>query len=58
VPLSTLGAGKRWRARIWQDGADMNHLKTSTTHVQSRDRIQLTLAPSGGATIVLEPVGS
>ena len=58
VPLSTLGAGKRWRARIWQDGADMNHLKTSTAQVQSRDRIQLTLAPSGGATIVLEPVGS
>ncbi|AOH84247.1 alpha-glucosidase [Sphingomonas panacis] len=58
VPLSMLGAGKSWRARIWQDGADMNHLKTSATHVQSRDRIQLTLAPSGGAAVVLEPAGS
>ncbi|MDF0486531.1 glycoside hydrolase family 97 protein [Sphingomonas sp. H39-1-10] len=57
VPLATLGAGKRWRARIWQDGADMNHLKTSTTLVQSRDHVQLTLAPSGGAAMVLEPAG-
>jgi len=55
VPLSFLSPGRRWQARIWQDGADMNHLRTSTAGVASGGQVELTLAPSGGATMVLEP---
>ncbi|MFB0873074.1 MULTISPECIES: glycoside hydrolase family 97 protein [unclassified Sphingobium] len=53
VPLDALGAGKRWRARLWQDGADMNSLRTGA--VEARGSLALTLAPSGGAVAVLTP---
>jgi alpha-glucosidase len=56
IPLAFLGANKHWRARIWQDGSDMNHLKTSTVGTGPKGRIDLSLAASGGATVVLEPV--
>lgn len=54
VPLDALGAGKRWRARVWQDGADMNSLRVGT--VEARGSLALTLAPSGGAVAVLTAI--
>jgi alpha-glucosidase len=58
VPLSFLGTGGRWQVRLWQDGQDMNHLRTSTASVRPHDRITLTLAPSGGAAAIVEPAGA
>lgn len=51
VPLNALGVNGRWRARLWQDGADMNSLRTS--NMDARGALSLTLAPSGGAVVVL-----
>lgn len=56
VSLSFLGKGTRWRARVWQDGADINRLKTSVSTVGAESRLPLRLSPSGGAAVVLEPV--
>jgi alpha-glucosidase len=52
VPLVFLD-GKAWRARVWQDGADMNSVKTSTPTVGGRSALTLTLAGSGGAVAIL-----
>lgn len=54
VPLNALGVNGRWRARLWQDGADMNSLRTS--NMDARSVLSLTLAPSGGAVVVLTAV--
>lgn len=54
VPMNFLGSGD-WRARVWQDGADMNRIKTSTSKVGSRTSLPLTLAGSGGAVAVFTP---
>jgi alpha-glucosidase len=52
VPLGFLD-GKAWRARVWQDGADMNDVKNSTPTVGGRSGLSLTLAGSGGAVAIL-----
>jgi alpha-glucosidase len=54
VPLNFLGSDA-WQARIWQDGADMNSVRTSTSRVGSRSSLALTLAGSGGAVAILTP---
>lgn len=52
VPLSFLGKGA-YNAQLLQDGADANHLKTSTSKVNAGQSITLKLAPSGGAVAVI-----
>jgi alpha-glucosidase len=54
VPLSFLGKGA-YSAQVLQDGADANHLKTSTSKVNAGQSITLKLAPSGGAVAVIKP---
>lgn len=55
VPLSFLGAG-RYSATIWQDGASANAVVRKMRSVRRNDKIELTLAPSGGAAIRIAPV--
>jgi alpha-glucosidase len=52
VPLNFLGGGA-WQAQIWQDGDDMNSVRTATSAVTSRQSLALTLAGSGGAVAIL-----
>jgi alpha-glucosidase len=52
IPLDFLD-DKGWQARIWQDGATMNDLKTSTRKVGRRGTLDLVLARSGGAAAIL-----
>ncbi|MEO5597012.1 MAG: glycoside hydrolase family 97 protein [Novosphingobium sp.] len=56
VPLDFLGAG-RFSANVWQDGADINNLRTSRAAVDAKSALTLVLSPSGGAVAVLTPVG-
>ena len=55
VPLDFLGTGN-FNARTWQDGADMNHLRTDKLAANAASVLTLELAPSGGAVAVLSPV--
>jgi alpha-glucosidase len=52
VPLNFLDDGD-WQARMWQDGADMNSVITSTAKVGPRTSLSLSLAGSGGAVAIL-----
>ena len=54
VPLNFLNAGA-YEARIYQDGADINHLRVSDVLTDSGQSLTLKLAPSGGGVIVLTP---
>jgi alpha-glucosidase len=56
LPLSFLSADQKgWTARIWQDGATMNNVRTSAASVRTGGRLSLKLAPSGGAVAILTP---
>ncbi len=55
VPLKFLD-GRAWQARIWQDGADMNRVRTSSSNVRAQSTLSLKLAGSGGAVAILRPV--
>jgi len=50
LPLAFLGAGK-FKAKLWQDGAEPTALAVSERAVTSADTLQLKLAPSGGAAV-------
>jgi alpha-glucosidase len=54
VPLDLLGGGA-FDARIYQDGADMNHLSVQDRTVDRQGSITLKLANSGGAVVELTP---
>jgi alpha-glucosidase len=54
VPLAFLPPG-RWRATVWEDGALARELRRSVRTVSRRDVLTLTLAPAGGAAVILEP---
>jgi alpha-glucosidase len=54
VPLSFLGKGV-YNAHVLQDGADVNHLKSSDNKVGAAQSLTLKLAPSGGAVAVIKP---
>ena len=54
LPLSILGKGK-FKARLWQDGAEPAALDISERAVTSADSLTLKLAPSGGAAVRLSP---
>jgi alpha-glucosidase len=54
VPLDFLKSGN-YAAHLWQDGADPNHLAISDQGVTNGQSLTLTLAPSGGAAVVLTP---
>jgi alpha-glucosidase len=54
VPLSFLGRG-RFLATVWQDGAGPNDVNRTTRTVGVKDSIKITMAPGGGAAIILEP---
>jgi len=56
VPLGFLGSAAKWQARIWQDGAGLNDIRTSTATVSRGSNLSLTLAGSGGAVVVMSPV--
>jgi alpha-glucosidase len=56
VPLDFLAPGAAYRADILEDGKDRNHLAARDARVTGKSRLKLTLAPSGGAVAVLEPV--
>ncbi|HVZ29051.1 MAG TPA: glycoside hydrolase family 97 protein [Asticcacaulis sp.] len=56
VPLDFLKSGN-YRAHLWQDGADMNHLAVSDQTVDGGKSLTLTLAESGGAVAVIAPEG-
>ena len=52
VPLDFLGGGSH-AATLWQDGARADAVTTSERRVTKADRLTLTLAPSGGAAVVI-----
>jgi len=56
VPLDFLKSGN-YAAHLWQDGSDPNHLNVSDQVVTNGQSLTLTLAPSGGAAVVLTPQG-
>jgi len=56
IALDFLGEGA-YEARIWQDGKDISSLEMSTRRVDRNAHLQLKLAPTGGGTAVLRPVG-
>jgi alpha-glucosidase len=56
IPLDFLGEGG-FSTRLWQDGADMSHLRSSTLKSHASTKLVLQLAPSGGAVAVLSPAG-
>ncbi|WP_198115537.1 glycoside hydrolase family 97 protein [Massilia rhizosphaerae] len=53
VALDFLPAG-RYRATIWEDGATPNDVKRREQDVTAKGGLTLTLAPAGGATVILE----
>ena len=55
VPLDFLASGQGYTAAVWQDGADVTHLNRTTQGVKAGDTLTLTLAPSGGAAVYIEP---
>jgi alpha-glucosidase len=54
VPLGFLGAGE-FRAKVYQDGATPTSINQSVLGVTSSDVLELKLAPSGGAAVLLGP---
>jgi alpha-glucosidase len=52
LPLTFLGEGK-FKAKLWQDGAEPTALAISERAVTSADTLALKLAPSGGAAVRL-----
>lgn len=54
IPLSLLGRG-RFMATVWQDGAGPNDVNRTTRSVDAKDSLTITMAPGGGAAIVLAP---
>jgi alpha-glucosidase len=52
IPLSFLPSGS-FRATVWQDGAQPNDVAREVRQVTRRDRLQLKLAPGGGAAVIL-----
>ncbi len=52
LPLALLGAGK-FKAKIWQDGAAPTEVNVTEREVGAGDSIELKLAPSGGAAVLL-----
>jgi alpha-glucosidase len=54
VPLDFLKTGN-YKAHIWQDGTDMNHLAVSDQAVDGGKSLTLVLAGSGGAVAVIAP---
>ncbi len=55
LPLGFLGKGK-YSAKIYADGSGPSDLTTSTRSVTASDKLDMTLAPSGGGAVVLTPV--
>ncbi|WP_298331580.1 glycoside hydrolase family 97 protein [Asticcacaulis sp.] len=55
LPLDFLKEGAH-QARLWQDGATPTQLVTSEAKTDRTQSLSLTLAPSGGATVILSPV--
>lgn len=55
VPLRFLPPG-RFRAIVWQDGAAPDDVQRSERTVTRGDVLSLTLAPAGGAAVILEPL--
>jgi alpha-glucosidase len=53
VSLRFLAPGK-YRATIWEDGATPNELRRVEREVGPADVLELTLAPAGGAAVILE----
>jgi alpha-glucosidase len=54
IPLSVLGRG-RFTATVWQDGAGPNDVNRTTRSVSAKDSLTITMAPGGGAAIILTP---
>ncbi|WAC48115.1 glycoside hydrolase family 97 protein [Asticcacaulis sp. SL142] len=54
LPLSFLKGGN-YDARLWQDGATVSSLITTSQKTTASDSLTLTLAPSGGAVAVITP---
>jgi alpha-glucosidase len=55
VPLRFLPPGK-YRATVWQDGANPNDVVRSVLTVKEGDVLALRLAVAGGAAVILEPL--
>ncbi|ADU14235.1 glycoside hydrolase family 97 protein [Asticcacaulis excentricus] len=55
LPLDFLKEGTH-QARLWQDGATPTQLVTSEAKTDRTQALSLTLAPSGGAAVILSPV--
>jgi alpha-glucosidase len=55
VPLGFLPPGK-YRATVWQDGANPNDVVRSELTVKAGDSLTLKLAVAGGAAVILEPL--
>lgn len=53
IPLSFLGKGN-YKTQIWQDGKTISTLNKTEAKQTSEDTLTLTLAPSGGAVVVLK----
>lgn len=53
IPLSFLGKGN-YKAQVFQDGKTISTLTKTESTQTSADTITLTLAPSGGAAVVLK----
>lgn len=56
VPLDFLGKGK-FKATIWADGDKPDALAKSEREVTEADHIDLQLAGSGGAALLIQPAG-
>ncbi len=59
VKLDFLGAGKSWKAEIWQDGINAGRWASDysrlTMKVSSEQTLKLNLAPGGGAVVIFTP---
>jgi alpha-glucosidase len=55
VSLAFLPPG-RWTATIWQDGEGTRQVQRTQRTVTRKDVLSLSLAASGGAAVVLEPL--
>ncbi|GGY73995.1 alpha-glucosidase [Cellvibrio zantedeschiae] len=53
IPLNFLDKGK-YKAQIWQDGKTISSLNKTETTQSNADSLTLTLAPSGGAVVLLK----
>jgi alpha-glucosidase len=55
VSLNFLPPG-RFRATIWQDGAEPNAIVRTEREVTTADSLELPLASAGGAAVTIEPI--